>query len=48
MDDKLVMEIKTPRNGYYAWGGFNGPNIWAGGRRDAPFDKAVRKYALLC
>ena len=37
----MVLRIQTPANGYYEWGDFNGPNIWANGGKDAPFDTEV-------
>lgn len=40
VDNILVGSIPTG-NGYYALGNFTGPNIWANGNPDAPFDQEV-------
>ncbi|XP_064599317.1 beta-1,3-glucan-binding protein-like [Liolophura sinensis] len=39
VDDELVLDMPTPEEGYWKFGGFSGEDIWAKGGRDAPFDK---------
>lgn len=47
IDDKLLGTTWTGE-GYYKLGEFSGPNIWANGGRDAPFDEEVRLFIVFC
>lgn len=44
-DDALVLNTRTPNQGYFRWGNLPGNNVWAKGGRDAPFDKPF--YVIL-
>ncbi|CAH1777177.1 unnamed protein product [Owenia fusiformis] len=35
----LVLNVPTPSEGYYNWGGCTGPNPWEGQGTDAPFNR---------
>nr|KAG5686025.1 hypothetical protein BaRGS_022632 [Batillaria attramentaria] len=41
VDNDVIMDQPTPREGYWNYGGFSGTNPWTRGGRDAPFDKEM-------
>lgn len=45
VDGHEIMNIHTPSQGFWSWGGFHGHNIWSHGGKNAPFDQPV---SLLC